>query len=127
QFAFLITEAALRWRPGPPGLLLAQLDRIASVATLDNVTVGVIPQTARALTHVPHGFTMIEPADPGADPLVMAETVHASLTVSNPGQAALHHGHWPLLEKTAVHGQDARDLISAIAADTRALPGEDCP
>lgn len=127
RFAFLITEAALQWRPGPPGLLLAQLDRIASLSTLDNVTLGVIPQSARALTHVPHGFTMIEPTDREADPLVLAETVHASLTVSDPGQVALYRGHWPLLEKTAVHGQNARGLLTAIAADIRALSSEEGP
>lgn len=124
QFGFLITEAALRWRPGPPGLILAQLDRIASISTLENVTIGVIPQSARALTHVPHGFVLIEPADSEADPLVLVETVHANITVSDAGQVALYRKHWPLLEKTAVYGADARDLLSGIAADVRAFPPE---
>jgi transcriptional regulator with XRE-family HTH domain len=123
QFRFLITEAALRWRPGPPGMMLAQLDRISSVSTLENVTVGVIPQSARALTHAPHGFVLIEPADPEADPLVLVETVHASITVSD-GQVSLYRKHWPLLEKTAVHGADARDLLCGIAAEIRAFPME---
>jgi transcriptional regulator with XRE-family HTH domain len=125
EFGFLITEAALRWRPGPPSLMLAQLDRIASVATLGNVVIGVVPQSARALTHVPHGFVVIEPADPGADAFVLVETVHANLTVSDAGQVALYRAQWPLLEQMAVYGPDARDLLSGIAADVRAQPAED--
>lgn len=125
EFGFLITEAALRWRLGPAPLMLAQLDRIASVSTLDNVTVGVIPQSAQALTHMPHGFTLAEPADPEADALVLVETAHASLTVSDAAQVALYRRHWVLLEKTAAHGADARDLLSGFAASLRALPGED--
>lgn len=125
EFGFLITEAALRWRPGAAPLMLAQLDRIASVSTLDNVTVGVIPQSAQALTHVPHGFTLAEPADPEADALVLVEAAHASLTVSDAAQVALYRRHWALLEKTAAHGSDARDLLSGIAASLRALPEGD--
>ena len=125
RFGFLITEAALRWRPGPPCLVLAQLDRIASVSTLGNVTVGVIPQSALALTHVPHGFTVIEPGDPDDDTLIFVETAHANLTVSDAGQLALYRRQWSLLEQMAAHGPDLRDLLSHIAADISALPSED--
>ena len=124
QFRFLITEAALRWQPGPPGLMLAQLDRIASVSTLENVVMGVIPQSARALTHVPHGFVVMEPTDAETDPLVLVETVHANLTMSDPGQVALYRRQWAQLEKTAAYGADARGLLSQIAASLRELPGD---
>lgn len=130
QFGFLITEAALWWRPGPPGppgLILAQIERIASISTLENVALGVIPQSARALTHVPHGFVLLEPADPDADALVLAEMVHANFTVSDPGQVALYRRQWSLLEKAAAYGAGARELLSGIAADIRALPLEDMP
>ncbi len=127
EFAFIITEAALRWQPGPPGLMPAQLDRIASISTLGNVTVGVIPQCAQALTHVPHGFTMIESADPEEDALVFVETVHANLTVSDKGQVSLYRRQWSLLEKTAVYGPEARELLTSIAASVRDLPEKDGP
>lgn len=124
QFGFLVTEAALRWLPGPPSLLLAQLDRIISVSTLGNVAIGVIPQSAQALTHVPHGFVMIELGDPEADTLVLVETVHANLVVSDAGQVALYQRQWSLLEKTAAYGADARDLLSNIANGIRTSPGD---
>src|SRR4051812_21483343 len=43
EFAFLITEGALRWRPGPPRVLRAQLDRLGSLMTLDNVSIALVP------------------------------------------------------------------------------------
>jgi transcriptional regulator with XRE-family HTH domain len=58
KFEFLITEAALRWRPGPPRLLRAQLDRISTLSTLENVSIGLIPHTVEARTSTPHGFVM---------------------------------------------------------------------
>jgi len=125
RFAFLITEAALRWQPGPAVLLLSQLDRIASVSTLENVSIGLIPHTARALTQVPHGFVVVEPLDQDGDTLVMVETVHANLMVSDPAQVALYRRQWSLLEKMAVFGDDARDLLAAVAADIKTLPHED--
>jgi hypothetical protein len=42
RFDFLITEGAMRWRP--PGMdMRPQLDRLASVASLDTVSVSVVP------------------------------------------------------------------------------------
>jgi transcriptional regulator with XRE-family HTH domain len=122
RFSFLITEGALRWRLGPAPVMLAQLDRVASVSTLENVSVGLIPQAAPAVTYVPQGFVIFESVDPDADPLVMVETVHANLTVNDPVQVALYQRQWSLLEKTAVYRDEARALLAAVAADVRALP-----
>jgi transcriptional regulator with XRE-family HTH domain len=121
QFSFLITEGALRWRLGPAPMMLAQLDRVASVSTLDNVSIGLIPQAAPAVTYVPHGFVIFEMGDPDADALVMVETVHANLTVNDPVQVALYRRQWSLLEKTALYRDEARALLWAVAADIRAL------
>jgi transcriptional regulator with XRE-family HTH domain len=43
QFEFIVTEAALRWRPGPAELMRAQLDRLASVGSLPNVALSLVP------------------------------------------------------------------------------------
>lgn len=120
RFAFLITEGALRWAVGPAAVLLAQFDRIASLSTLENVSIGLIPHAARALTHVPHGFVIFEPLRQDSDALVMVEAVHANLTVNDPSHIALYRRQWSLLEKTAVFGGDARGLLAAVAADLHA-------
>ena len=39
-------------------MMASQLDRIGSLSTLENVTIGLIPQDANAVTHVPHGFVI---------------------------------------------------------------------
>jgi transcriptional regulator with XRE-family HTH domain len=125
RFGFLITEAALRLRVGPPAMMASQLDRIGSLSTLENVSVGLIPQDAQAVTHVPHGFVIFEPANRKTeDALVLVETVHANLTVSEPGHVALYRRQWSLLEEMAVYDGAARELLAVISADIRmARPG----
>jgi hypothetical protein len=46
QFDFLISEAALRFRPVPYDALAAQHDKILSVSTLPGVNVAVMPTGA---------------------------------------------------------------------------------
>lgn len=125
RFGFLITEAALRLRIGPPAMMASQLDRIGSLSTLENASIGLIPQDAPAVTHVPHGFVIFEPTDrEKGDALVLVETVHANLTVSEPGHVALYRRQWSLLEQMAVYDDAARDLLAVISADIRlASPG----
>jgi transcriptional regulator with XRE-family HTH domain len=127
RFSFLITEGALRWRAGPPHVLLAQLDRIASLSTLENVSIGLIPHAAPARTHSPHGFVIFESIDRDGDALVMVETVHANLTVNDPVHVALYRRQWSLLAESAVFGDAARELLTVIAADIRLPPSEGHP
>ena len=127
RFSFLITEGALRWRLGPAHVLLPQLDRIASLSTLDNISIGLIPHAAPARTHSPHGFVIFESIDHDGDALVMVDTVHANLTVNDPLHVALYRRQWSLLGEMAVFGDAARELLAAIAADIRLLPPEENP
>lgn len=123
RFGFLITETALRLRVGPPPMMLGQLDRIGSLGTLENVSIGLIPQDAPVVTHVPHGFVIFESADREAvDALVLVETVHANLTVSEPGHVELYRRQWSLLDEMAVYETEASELLAAIATDLRRAP-----
>lgn len=126
RFGFLITEAALRLRVGPLSMMLGQLDRISSLSTLENVSIGLIPQDAQVVTHVPHGFVIFESADHEAgDALVLVETVHANLTVSEPGHVELYRRQWSLLAEMAVYETGASELLAGIAADLRRAPWDD--
>lgn len=123
RFGFLITEAALRLRVGPLSVMLGQLDRIWSLSTLENVSIGLIPQDAQVVTHVPHGFVIFEPVDHEmGDALVLVETVHANLTVSEPGHVELYRRQWTLLAEMAVYATGASELLARIAADLRRAP-----
>ncbi|WP_433228010.1 helix-turn-helix domain-containing protein [Actinomadura formosensis] len=123
RFEFLITEAALRWRPGSVASQLAQLDRLASLATLENVSIGLIPQSTRAVTYLSHSF-VIYAAD-GAleqESVVITETIHARVTVHKPDDIVLYEDRWSLLQQMAVFGDAAQDFLSELAADLRRPP-----
>jgi len=122
NFSFLITEGALRWRPGPPELMVAQLDRIASVSTLDNVSVGVIPFGVQAVTMLTHTFVIYDGWDE-RDTLVEVDTIHAQLLVKRPGDVALYQQRWERLTQMAIAGEEAREFISGLSADLRVRPG----
>lgn len=51
QFEFILTEAALRWPAGDRAVMAAQYDRIASVSTLTNVKLGIIPAGRTGVRH----------------------------------------------------------------------------
>ncbi len=126
RFEFVVTEAALRLRLAPVHVLLAQLDRIGSVASLGNVSLGLIPLSTPVTTYVPHGFVIFdeltEPSDPAT--LIMVETVHANLTITDPADVAVYRRQWARLRKQATYGDAARDLLAEIATALRDLPTE---
>jgi transcriptional regulator with XRE-family HTH domain len=121
SFDFLITEAALRWRPGSPASLAAQIDRIASLSTLDNVTVGVLPLAGRATVPHSHAFTIYEPADDENDVSVNVEMIHATLDVFRESDVSAFQRRWAALGRSALHGDEARSLLQRLVAETRAL------
>src|SRR5207248_10228208 len=115
-------EGALRWRPGPPELMLAQLDRIASVSTLDNVSVDVIPLAVQAVTMLTHAFVIYDGRDE-EDTLVSVETIHAQLIVQDPGDVALYRQRWERLAEMALAGDEARAFISELSAGLKGRAG----
>ncbi|WP_067461372.1 helix-turn-helix domain-containing protein [Actinomadura macra] len=119
-FEFLIAEAALRWRPGPDAdrLLPAQLDRVASLSTLDNVSIGIVPDGAEALAFVSHAFVIYEGQDVD-DTVVTIEAVHAAITVHDPDSIAVYERTWSALTRMAVFGDEARGLLTGLATRVR--------
>ncbi|MEO3804196.1 helix-turn-helix transcriptional regulator [Nonomuraea sp. B1E8] len=119
RFEFLITEAALRWRPGEPMLLVAQLNQIASIATLENVSIGLIPQDSEALTFTSHGFVIYDRDADGT--VVSVDTIHANVAVRAPEDVDLYRERWRLLRRMAVFDDEAGRFLARVAADVRAL------
>jgi len=87
QFEFLLTEAALRWRPGPPELMRAQLDRVISVASLPNVSLGVLPFDIESPDAYLHPFVVFEL---GEDTFVNVETYSAGIQVHDPQEVEVY-------------------------------------
>lgn len=112
RFGFLITEAALRWRPGPARVIRGQLDRIASLATLGNVTIGLIPMDVVSNIVTPPGFDMLSEDD--GETIVTIETMHANLVVTDPDHTAEYETAWSTLGQLAVYDDDAAQLLQRI-------------
>lgn len=81
RFVFVVTESVLRNRVCAPAAMLAQLDRLRSVAALENVTVGVVPSAARLAYPPLHGFQMFD------DRAVVVDMINTS--VASRGKADL--------------------------------------
>jgi transcriptional regulator with XRE-family HTH domain len=120
HFDFLITEAALRWRPGPVQLLLAQLHHIESISSLENVSVGLIPLSVEATTLTTHGFVLYE--GEAQDAWATVETIHADMTVAAPEHMEIYRSRWSLLREMALAGEDAQEFLRQIVADLRTSP-----
>lgn len=123
NFEFLITEAALRWRPGPPSLLRAQWDRITSINTLENVSIGLIPFYQQAVTMISHGFTIYDPETHGLYPFVQVEMIHGTATVYDPREVKVYEERWSLLQQMAIYDGQAAQYLASLANEIR--PSDD--
>jgi hypothetical protein len=90
QFTLIMTEAALRRRPGSADLQVQQLGQIAAVMRLPNVSIGILPLTGQARALYPEDFQVYADRDDDADTLVMVELVPDELTLSEPDDVALY-------------------------------------
>ena len=70
RFEFVLTEGALRWRPGSPEMMSAQYERLLRVSGAETVELRVLPYAIQAPTFYDNPFTVFEIPD---DPTVMAE------------------------------------------------------
>lgn len=116
RFEFILTEAALRWRPGP-GLLTAQLDHLASLATLETVELAVIPGDAEMHAITRCGFIVYEDRSDGQPPVVAIETPH-SLLYATDADVDTYRDELGLFRRSALYGADAVDFIRAIRPAT---------
>ncbi len=119
QFTILVTEAALRWRPGSVELQVQQLKQIAAVMRLPNVSIGILPLQGRARALYPEGFQVYADRLDGADTLVLVELVPDELTISEPDSVALYLREFDRLRSVAVFGDEAHALLDRIAEDMR--------
>lgn len=114
RLEFIITEAALRWRTGPPDILVPQLDRIASLATLGNLTVEVIPLDADWRTAPPYPFVLYADRDDGAQPIAVTELPDQRIETTD---VEPYRHELDKLRRSALSGNDAIAFIRALAAN----------
>lgn len=106
QFQVVMEEQVLRTRVGNADVMAGQLDRLLAVMSLPRVRIGIIPAAGERHSLTQGSFWMFD------DSRVRIETVSASLTITQPRDIALYARVFDLLQRSAVHGREARQLIS---------------
>ena len=114
NLVFVMTEAAVRWRLGPERLTRAQVQKVIDACSLENVTIGIIPQAAEADVWHDHGFNILDDRDDNGDPVVHVETLTRGLTISDPADVATYKDTFARLRKLAVTGAKAEALLRQI-------------
>ena len=117
QFTILITEAALRWRPGSVTLQTEQLRHIRAVTALPNIQIGILPLRGQAKAIYPEGFQIYADRTDDADTLVVVELVTDEVTISEPTSVALYQREFDHLRTSAAYGDIAHALIDHIIVD----------
>jgi transcriptional regulator with XRE-family HTH domain len=111
SFEFLITEGALRWRIVPAAIHVAALHQVISLSTLENVTVGVIPWSARVAAHQSNMFVLFD------DAFGLVEMITGELPIDDKQQIAEYGATFNALRQIAATGEDARAELRRIAAE----------
>lgn len=123
SFEFLLTEAALRYRPGPREVLTAQLDHLAAVVTLETISFGVIPADAEMHAITRSGFILYEDRIDDQPPFAIVETPHASLYANDPADIAIYQDQLAAFRQSAVYGAEALEVVHRIAHRLPEGPG----
>lgn len=111
KFRVVVEEQVLRTRVGDTEVMAGQLDRLLAVMSLPRVSIGIIPAMGERHSLTQGSFWMFD------DSQVRIETVSASLSITQPRDIALYSRIFELLQRSAVHGREARQLITRAIRD----------
>ncbi|GHA69049.1 transcriptional regulator [Streptomyces tendae] len=108
RFAVVLEESTLRHLIGGPETMAGQLGHLLSLATLPNVSLGVIPlNTDRTALWPVEDFWVFD------DSQVNVELVSAFLTITQPHEVGMYARTFAALADSAVYGASARTLITS--------------
>jgi Domain of unknown function (DUF5753)/Helix-turn-helix domain len=117
QFRVVIEEQVLRTRVGDADVMAGQLDRLMAVMSLPRVNIGIIPAGGVRHSLTQGSFWMFD------DSRVRVETVSESLNITQPRDIAIYTRVFELLQRSCVHGREARQLIGRALRDLTEEPG----
>lgn len=115
ESVFVLTEAVLRTWPGTPSLMLAQLDRLLAVESLDTVRLGVIPWRRPVPVLPRHGFTLCDRQ------AVVVEAFPSERVSTEADDLARYEEMFSRFEDAAVFGGEVRDLLMQVMGEFREL------
>ena len=130
KFEFVMTEAALRWRPGTAEVNDAQLLHIAGLADLATVALRVIPADAQMHALTRCGFILYEDRGDAGEPVVFIETPHAAVYVSGEADVAIYRDELERFRASALAGREAAEFVRSLARPlsrvSASIPALDC-
>jgi hypothetical protein len=100
----LVAESALRYPICPLPVMRAQLDRLANLAGLSHIRLGIIPLDTVLPTITMHGYAIL-------DSTVVVEVNHTEITATEPDDIELYNQITAQLWEVAVEGDAARALL----------------
>ncbi|MFI7360050.1 helix-turn-helix domain-containing protein [Streptomyces avidinii] len=107
RFAFLVEESVLRAGIGGAEVMSGQLGHLISIASLPNVSLGVVPMAPDRERWPAEGFWIYESAQ------VNVELISGYLTITQPSEVAMYAETFAELAALAVYGARARALITS--------------
>lgn len=111
-FEFVLTQNILHRRVGSHAVMLGQLDRLAQLAGLANITLGILPDDAEGLEVFPYeGFLLL-------DSKVVLDGMAAEDRLP-PMEATAYERMMDAALEASVIGDEARTLIASAAAALR--------
>ena len=111
---FILAEAAVRWRLVPENLMRAQIEKVIDISTLDNVTIGIVPQAVEVDVWHDHGFNILDDRGDNGDPVVHVETLTQGLTITEPDEVAAYKDRFTQMRQLAVTSDEARVLLRRV-------------
>ncbi|MGH3828848.1 MAG: Scr1 family TA system antitoxin-like transcriptional regulator [Pseudonocardiaceae bacterium] len=114
---WVIGEAGLRWRVGPPEVMAAQLDRLATLAVEPHLDVRVLPFERTGPVWHDHGFTILAGRTDGEPDLVNLELLTGMVNVTDPTDVAQYRAAYERLADLALRGVEAVPLIHRVRTE----------
>lgn len=115
QFRYLLFEDALRRLVAEPTVLAVQMDRLAQLSSLTNVDIAILPVDHRLPIAPIHGFSIFD------DHLVQIELESGAVDITAPTDIQYYGQIYDTLAAVCVHGDDAREILTALAHHFRSL------
>jgi transcriptional regulator with XRE-family HTH domain len=116
ELCLVLSEGVLRVQVGGPGVMRAQLGKLAEVAGRGAVTLQVLPFGAAAHVHPISPFTILDFADPADPSVVYTEHLTGSLLLEDPDEVRLYRMVFDRLRAEALDPGQSIDLIAQLAA-----------
>ncbi|MGH3984283.1 MAG: helix-turn-helix domain-containing protein [Pseudonocardiaceae bacterium] len=117
---WVIGEGGLRWRVGPPGVMVAQLDRLAALTVEPHLDLRVLPFERTGPMWHDHGFTILADRTDGEADLVNLELLTGPVNITDPKEVARYRAAYERLADLSVRGAEALSLIHRVRAELAA-------